>query len=142
MANPRIPDNVHKLKNTFEKHRHGDPSEKVQLEDKAPEPPSWIGREAKREWRRICKILKGKGVIAELDRPLLTQYCVLWEQLYRSVRPRKVGRKMVIGSFTASDHAQMRLLGTELGIGAISRSKIVTKPKSEESQGGDDWDDL
>ena len=149
MPNPRVPDNVLKMRGTYRPDRHGDADEKVELEEKPPTAPGWLGREAKREWRRICKLLTGKGVLADLDRPLLAQYCTLWQALYESQtwRRRYMAGDQTIDPdnpprFSASDHAQMRMLGGELGIGAVSRSKIKVQKKPEPQKKTDGWDGI
>jgi len=129
MPRPRIPDNVHLLKGTFQPVRHGNSEEKPQLPEKMPSPPRFLGEEARKEWRRVCRVMKGYGVITEMDRSLLTQYCTLWQKLADSWEG-KAGLDGEPILMSASDHAQLRGIGNDLGAGAVARSKIkVTKPK-------------
>lgn len=131
MSNARLPDNVHRLKGTYQPSRHGDKAEKVTgLDDLSAEAPAWLPTEARREWRRVVKILSGKGVIADLDRPLLIQFCILYQKLYDERT-----------EFKATDHAAMKSLAIELGMGAVSRSKIkVSQPPEKPKPEG--WDGL
>ena len=114
MANKRKPDNVHQLKGTHRKDRHGDPDTKVQLNSKLPKPPPWLPPFAKTEWNRICKVMKAVNVITEADASVLTQYCLL----YAEMKKEKT-------DFQAAKHTQLRMCAIELGLTPIARSKIV-----------------
>ncbi len=46
-----------------------------QLPAKVPSMPSWLGAHAKREWKRVTKLLGDAGVLTELDRTVLALYC-------------------------------------------------------------------
>lgn len=43
-----------------------------------PSCPKLLVGEAKKEWRRITKLLGELGLVTHLDRAALTQYCQLW----------------------------------------------------------------
>lgn len=141
MANTRLPDNVHRLKGTFQPSRHGNPDEKPQLPEKAPSCPAWVGEEGRKKWRHLCRSLKGMGVLADIDQGLLLQYCTLWEKLVLTAKGEIVDEDGNRVWFTAADHAAMHRIGCELGIGAVSRSKIkISKPKEPPKPEG--WDGL
>ncbi len=114
MANPRIPDNVHKLKGTHRKDRHGDPDTKIQLDGRLPVAPRWMPADARKEWARVCKVMKAVNVITEADSTVLTQYCLLYSEMKREKE-----------EFQAAKHTQLRLCAAELGLTPVSRSKIV-----------------
>lgn len=114
MANKRKPDNVHQLQGTHRKDRHGDLDTKIQLDSKLPKPPTWLPQFAKKEWQRVCNIMKAVGVITEADASVLTQYCLLYSEM-----------KKVKEEFQAAKHTQLRLCAAELGLTPVSRSKIV-----------------
>ncbi|SCY25705.1 phage terminase small subunit P27 family [Alkaliphilus peptidifermentans] len=44
-------------------------------EKKAPRCPSWLEPEAKKEWRRMSKILEELGVLTEVDMTAFAGYC-------------------------------------------------------------------
>lgn len=44
-----------------------------------PNPPTWLSKEAKAEWRRIVKVCaRYEGWLRQVDRAALTAYCVAW----------------------------------------------------------------
>lgn len=44
----------------------------------APNPPTWLSTEARAEWRRVVPQLDRLGVLATIDRAVLTAYCSAW----------------------------------------------------------------
>ena len=44
-------------------------------ERKAPRCPAWLDTEAKREWRRMGKVLEQMGILTELDMAAFAGYC-------------------------------------------------------------------
>lgn len=127
MANKRLPDNVHKLRGTLRKDRHGDPSSKPKLKNQIPRMPTWLNANGKAEWKRITKEMKKMGIITNADRTVLAQYCQLYSEL---VADRE--------EFTAAKHTQLRYCQIELGLTPSARSKI-TLPGGDE---GNPFDDL
>jgi len=123
MANARKPDNVHKLNGTYQKHRHGDPGSKPEWDEGSPEIPKCLKGEARKEWKRIVKIVP-EGVLTITDKTILTQYCALWAEL--AADP---------ANFETGQHTQLRLILQELGFTPISRSKIGGKPKDDKASG-------
>ena len=91
----------------------------VRVEAKIPKAPkdrnqhNVLGREGMREWRRITKLLANAKVVAEIDRAVLTQYCVLWEQLLTD-----------LDNFKAAQHTQLRLCAVELGLTPSARARF------------------
>ncbi len=45
----------------------------------APNPPSWLGREASAEWRRVVPELGRLRLLSRVTRASLTAYCETWE---------------------------------------------------------------
>jgi P27 family predicted phage terminase small subunit len=45
---------------------------------RAPQRPSWLDPEAKREWSRVVPVLERLGLLAEIDRVGLAVYCQAW----------------------------------------------------------------
>jgi P27 family predicted phage terminase small subunit len=44
-------------------------------ENKAPKCPSWLEKEAKKEWRRMSKVLETIGILTEVDAAAFAGYC-------------------------------------------------------------------
>ena len=119
MANKRIPDNVHKLKGTYQPCRHGDPETKPDWDESFPDIPDCVAEipEAAAEWLRVSNFVPA-GVITQTDRTAFSQYCVLWSEFVKDPE-----------GFPSSKHAQLKLVQQELGFTPISRGKIGGAPK-------------
>lgn len=117
----QTPDNVHKLRGTYRKDRHGDPAEKVEVPVSRPDPPDVVAKdeEATKEWGRICDEMETWGILAETDRALLAQYCLLWSEFCERGK-----------DFPAHRHTQFRMVQQQLGITTITRCKL-RKPKGK-----------
>jgi len=124
MANQRLPDNVHKMQGTYQKCRHGEPDEKLDVSVVMPGKPDYLDDLAAGEWDRVTAVLEKKGLLTELDRTILAQYCAL----YGKFAADPIG-------FTASDHTQLRLQEQELGFTPSSRGKITVAKEDK----GDDF---
>ncbi|MCA9913274.1 MAG: P27 family phage terminase small subunit [Anaerolineae bacterium] len=122
MSNKRLPDNVHLLKGTHRKGRHGDPEKKPTVVQTISEtPPLWLTKEAKTEWRRIIKVMLNSNVLTNADTSTLSQYCTLFGELQKQKE-----------DFPAAKHTQLRLCAVELGLTPSARSKIVIPNGSEQ----------
>jgi P27 family predicted phage terminase small subunit len=44
-----------------------------------PKPPTWMGREAKAEWRRVVPELTRLKLLKPITRGALTAYCEMWQ---------------------------------------------------------------
>ena len=122
MANARQPDNLHLLKGTYRKDRHGDPKKKLKVEAKFPDCPAWMPAIGKREWTRIKKVMSASGVITLGDATILAQYCILVAEL-----------EVEQTEFSGAKHTQLRMCAIELGLTPVARSKItVTKDDDDE----------
>ena len=115
MANKQRPDNVHLLKGTYRKDRHGKPEEKPQVTDTISKtPPRWFPKEAKKEWKRITKIMLSSNVLTNADTSTLSQYCLLYSELQTQLH-----------DFPAARHTQLRLCAVELGLTPSARGRIT-----------------
>ena len=52
----------------------------------APNPPTWMSREAKAEWKRIVPGLTRLDLVKPEDRATLTTYCELWSRWVAATR--------------------------------------------------------
>lgn len=51
-----------------------------------PNPPTWLSREAKAEWRRVVPGLARLDLLKEEDRAALTNYCETWATYVDAIR--------------------------------------------------------
>jgi P27 family predicted phage terminase small subunit len=71
------------------KARQGEPRGKV----KVPPMPKWLEGEEKVEWKRLTRLLREQGLIAEVDRGLVALYCEAWAEFIECcVQIRQEGR--------------------------------------------------
>ncbi len=106
--------------------------------------PSWLDKEAKKEWRRLAPMLERLGVLTESDTGALTAYCeawATWKSATQKIREfglvlkhPTAGKLPVVSPYvTIADHAltQMRGLLVEFGMTPSSRARIHV-PKKEQ----------
>ena len=101
-------------------------------------PPSWLGRVAKLEWKRVLKAAP-LGLITQGDRQLFAQYCqntariaelekIVTEQGYTFVTEKGyVAQRPEIAMLKGLQHLQVRICA-ELGLSPSSRSRIELAP--------------
>lgn len=132
MANKRLPDNIHRMRGTLIKKRHGDPKTKPQIDPSDMPPPNHLKGDALKEWIRIVGVMEKAKVFTEADRVVLEQYCVLYAEFAR------LGEE-----FTAAKHTQLRMCAAELGLTPCARSKItVGSPTGGKKNGDDGFDEF
>ena len=99
--------------------------------------PTWLGTHAKREWRRVSKLLGDAGVLTELDRSVLALYCQAFDDFLvcKEIVEREGGvlKSNKGGYYQNPAHGMMtnawgRALkaGGELGLSPSSRPGIHT----------------
>ena len=125
MPNARKPDNIHKLKGTYQPCRHGDPDNKPDWSEGFPPMPACIANNkgAKKEWNRLKKNVPS-GVITITDMSSFAQYCLLWSQMDEEGV-----------DFGATKHSQLRLIEADLSFTPSSRGKIGGTPKKDSGSG-------
>src|ERR1700726_1824085 len=93
----------------------------------APPPPEWLGRDAKREWRRTAYQLAVRGVLTGGDLAVLEAFCAAKGRLVAAERAIKSFGITVIGSkgspiknpactVIAEASATVKALGAQLGL--------------------------
>lgn len=71
------------------------PKPRLKLDPAAPNPPTNLSREAKAEWNRIVPELDAKGLLAKVDRGVLSAYCDAWAQWNRARKELDAGELVV-----------------------------------------------
>lgn len=145
------PDNVRKLRGMKPlKGADGKPVRRIVLAPKAPAAPAGLSQLAGAEWRRITKELERAGVLAEVDRGVLTAYVTAWghmmeaEKLLREkgvtiLNREKVPVKNPAWQIYREANRTMLAAAVQLYITPVSRLRI---PVAAGSAGiGDDDDD-
>lgn len=57
-----------------------------------PKPPTWLSTPAKREWRRVAPGLHKLGLLTDLDRQALAQYCAAVARIEEAEKALKDGQ--------------------------------------------------
>lgn len=69
----------------------------------APNPPSWLSREAKAEWRRVVPGLTRLDLVKPEDRATLAAYCQVWSRLVAAYRDIEKNGSTVRNESTRKD---------------------------------------
>ena len=118
MPRPRKPTKLKILKGTFRKHRNN--SADLDIKSDPPKAPTWLLPEAKKEFVRVLKLYKDKGVLTGLDGPLLAIYCQLWAKFIQ-------GERGEAEPLIAAQVNQMRGIARSYGLDPQSRSRLGSK---------------
>ena len=51
---------------------------------RVPTPPENMGKHAKREWRRVAKVLVAQGLLTDLDMTMFRAYCHAYDRWYEA----------------------------------------------------------
>lgn len=130
---PRKPTHLKLLEGTYRPDRAVKNEPRPPVE--APSCPTWLHREAKREWRRVMPQLLAAGLITHLDRAALAAYCqcyAYWWEADRAIKRHgttQVTDKGYIAprpevAMRKSALAEMRRFGAEFGLSPGTRSGV------------------
>ncbi len=138
MPTPRTPNNLRVLR--------GDPAKPAPNTAGigVPNPPSWLGREARSEWRRVLRACAMYPAwLQRVDHAVLTAYCVQWS-VFRKAAEDVEKRGPLVPARSSADQArdeealvknpavqvardaavQLRALARELGFTPDARQKL------------------
>ena len=126
MANRKLPTNVHKMRGTHRKHRHGS-NDKSLLDSSYPERPKHVDDYpgAGTVWHEIKEAMEEAGVYTIVDTNKLARYCIL-EAGFRA--------DPLTFSETAARLTQLRLLKNDLYLSPESRAKVGGKKGSSDNK--------
>ncbi len=119
----------------------------VEYQKGIPTCPTWLGKEAKAEWKRQVKQLESAGVLQVVDRAALAVYCQAWGEFVQAVeqiRKRTQGEdgelhldscfRLVKIKNEASDRV-LRMAG-QFGFTPAARVRVKATEKPEGQQIG------
>lgn len=109
----------------------------------APERPTFLRGEARREWKRITAELDRLGLLASTDLAVLAMYCSAWGRYYEAEKmvkkhgmtmttPNGYQQKSAWLQIADKAHDQLRRLVTELGLSPAARNRVVAEPKDDD----------
>jgi P27 family predicted phage terminase small subunit len=136
-------DNVRFLRGNPGKRRGGRKS--VKAAPGAPAPPTWLSVEAKAEWRRVVPELDAMGVLARVDRAVLTLYCDAWArfvavsrlldraELVRRERGHEA--KTPLWQVYRDASGLVAQLAKDIGASPAGRLRMALPPREEEDEG-------
>lgn len=107
----------------------------AQAELRIPTPPKELDAIAKKEWRRMGKILLRMGLLTEIDRAAFAGYCVSWSQWTQALeKVQQLGPIIKAPSgfpiqnpyLAVANHALKTMQGllVEFGMTPASRSRV------------------
>lgn len=118
------------------------------LLDKIPEPPEILGKGGKKYWKKYAKILHDKGMLAETDLDILSQYCMnlqiaehaatklsedlVEDQVNKGGHEYKAKSKYLSIFNEATDRALK--IGKEFGFTPLSRKNIPAPKQRKEGK--------
>lgn len=137
-----IPSNIIALKggrrHTHRPPRKDEPTPAV----KCPPCPRHLDAVARKEWRRISKLLLAVRILSEMDRAILTAYCQSWSE-YVTACEEVMDRKPVwidtrgiprLNPWLRVEREAFERLtkaAMELGLGPVSRTRAKAMPEKD-----------
>ena len=108
-----------------------------------PPCPRWLGRDAKREWRRVCRELAAMGLLARADMTALAGRCQEWAryvEMQHVLAEKGCTFETATGGFQArpevaiADKALGRVnaIDQQLGLTPAARSRLSTQEKPQD----------
>ena len=140
---PRTPTAKLKSQGTFQGcRRRGEP----QIDAGIPNPPTWLDKEARAEWKRVIKTLDTAGIMTKVDRGALVAYCESWSTYITAYRGVLKCGQLIMDShgnvkknpqagFLTDSRAAYIKCSQEFGLTPQSRSKVQRIEKEEKDDG-------
>lgn len=117
----RTPGKIHEMRGTDRARvkKRGE----IVLDSGRPNPPTWLLKEAKAEWRRLMKVSRYAAAIEKPDRAMLAIFCQLWARFVES----ETGPPS-IKEFGGRQLQTLISVGAKLGLSPTDRTKIPAAP--------------
>jgi len=111
-----------------------------------PNPPTWLTREARAEWKRVVPHLESAGLVAEVDRSMLSAYCEAWSEFVSAEGVlRREGKTFTTEKGYVMQHPfvairnkardDVRRFAQEFGFSPSSRVRVTAPGSSERDDG-------
>lgn len=126
----------------------GNPSKRpmpdaLEVEAKLPHAPSHLSEEAKREWRRLGKLLLEVGLVSAFDRGLLAAWCSAWADVVEAELALRDEGPILRGengpyfnpwaSVREKAYARMLKIAPEFGLSPSARTRLTPPaPKAKD----------
>lgn len=105
-------------------------------EQKAPPCPKWLEPEAKKEWRRLCKVMEQIGILTKMDMTAFAGYCqayARWKEAEEFLTkhgnlvktPNGYWQQVPQVSIAQSNLKIMMNIAAQFGLTPSARSRII-----------------
>ena len=136
-------------------HDRKEAEEKLKPKSDRVKPPTWLGKQGKKEFRRIVKELEHIDLVTNLDVDMLACYCDAYEGYQECTKIIKEEGLMVEYTNKAAEtnkvphplltkkrqlFDQMKSIANDLGLTITSRAKLAI-PKGEEKKPKDPFEE-
>lgn len=136
------PSKLKLIQGTYRKDRAA--ANEPQPEASTPTCPTWLHREAKKEWKRIVPELEALGLLTQIDRAALAAYCSAyaeWWEMEKDIQSKgrvqvtDTGYEAVRPSVGIRNRAldTMHKFLTQFGLTPSSRTRINVPEKREDN---------
>lgn len=138
------PSNLKLVEGTYREDRA--PAKEPRPEVQIPSCPSWLHREAKREWRRIVGELEALGLISNFDRGALAAYCEAYAEWWEADRTiKEEGRYVRYTTKSGGEYVQahpavaiknnaidrLRRFANDFGMTPAARARVEAAEREE-----------
>lgn len=136
------PDNVRQIRGNPGRRRSVPTPQPVKG---VPTQPKWLATEAKAEWKRVAAELERLGLLAHIDRAVLSLYCISWAIAADAARKLSTAGLIVKGAKGERKHPAWQTyreasllvaaLAKELGLSPHARGRMRAPEAPAEDSG-------
>ncbi|PCJ18014.1 MAG: phage terminase small subunit P27 family [Candidatus Cloacimonadota bacterium] len=143
MGRHKKPTNLKKLEGTYRKDRANDAEPQPDIV--IPKCPKILGREGKKEWKKITKHLESLQLISNLDETALMLYCRAYENYIQAEQninqegniatsEKGVSYISTNAQLSAMYFKQMKTILVEFGMTPSARAKVQVQKQTSEDK--------
>jgi P27 family predicted phage terminase small subunit len=119
------------------------PEGEPEPEAKIPQCPKHLDKEARKEWRRMSRLLFELGLLTEIDRAALAAYCVSWSRWIKAEEKLKTEDVICVTtkgwafqnpwlSVSRAALKDMHIFLSEFGMTPSARTRVKATPPKEQ----------